>query len=82
MTAIASVYTATFTFANGVLDEEFHRLDKVIAETAKTLPGYLGEEAWESAATGLVSNVYYWSSLEALMQLIEHPAHLEVKAPG
>lgn len=47
---------------------------------AKLIPGYLGEESWENAETGLVSNVYYWSSLEALQSLVQHPSHLEAKA--
>ncbi|WP_415873308.1 antibiotic biosynthesis monooxygenase family protein, partial [Burkholderia ubonensis] len=29
---------------------------------------------------GLIQNVYYWESEEALQQLIAHPAHLEAKA--
>ena len=44
------------------------------------MPGYLGEEAWENAASGQVSNVYYWESLEALQGLMQHPAHLQAKA--
>lgn len=47
---------------------------------AKALPGYLGEETWENAETGLVSNVYYWESLEALQALVQDPRHLEAKA--
>jgi hypothetical protein len=31
--------------------------------------GFSGEETWENTAAGLVSNVYYWDSLEALQQL-------------
>lgn len=73
-------YTSTFTFAAGQFDDEFHALDKVIADTAKSLPGYLGEEAWENTTTGLISNVYYWESLEALQALMQHPAHVEAKA--
>jgi len=73
------MYTSTFTFAAGRFDDEFHALDKVIAEVAKSIPGYLGEEAWENSASGLVSNVYYWESMEALQQLMTHPAHLEAK---
>ena len=69
------MYTATFTFAAGALDETFHRLDQRIAEAARAIPGYRGEESWENPATGLVSNVYYWDSLEALRQLMDHPAH-------
>ena len=64
----------------GTDPDSFHRLDAVIAEAARTIPGYLGEEAWENPATGLVSNVYWWDSLAALEQLMSHPAHLEAKA--
>jgi len=73
------VYTSTFTFAKREFDDAFHALDQVIAVTAKSLPGYLGEESWENSATGLVSNVYYWESMEALRALIEHPAHQAAK---
>jgi heme-degrading monooxygenase HmoA len=73
------VYTATFTFAKREFDEAFHKLDEIIARTAKSLPGYLGEESWENTATGLISTVYYWASMEALRALMEHPAHLSAK---
>ena len=74
------MYSATFIFAKGQFDDEFHRIDQEIAQMARAAPGYLGEEAWESPSTALVSNVYYWESLEALQALIEHPKHLEAKA--
>jgi heme-degrading monooxygenase HmoA len=74
------MYSSTFIFAKKQFDDEFHRLDQAIAVAAKDIPGYLGEESWENAATGLVSNVYYWESMEALQQLMRHPAHLEAKA--
>ncbi len=74
------MYSATFIFAKGAWDDEFHRLDQTIAAVAKATPGYLGEESWENPTTGLVSNVYYWESLESLETLIRHPAHLEAKA--
>lgn len=73
------MYSATFIFAKGQYDQEFHRLDEEIAKAAKAIPGYLGEEAWENPANGLVSNVYYWESLEALQALVNHPKHLEAK---
>lgn len=73
------MYSATFIFATRQFDEAFHRLDQRIAEIAKTVPGYLGEESWENPATGLTSNVYYWESLEALQQLMQHPDHLTAK---
>ena len=73
------MFTSTFTFAPGAYDDEFHALDQRIAEIARAIPGYRGEEAWENAATGLVSNVYYWESMEALQQLMQHPTHREAK---
>lgn len=73
------MYSATFTFAKGDYDDEFHERDQAIAEIARSIPGYLGEEAWENTAAGLVSTVYYWESMEALKQLVEHPNHLAAK---
>lgn len=74
------MYSSTFIFAKKQYDEEFYRLDQAIADVARKIPGYLGEETWENSSTGLVSNVYYWDSLEALQALIKHPKHLEAKA--
>lgn len=74
------MYSSTFIFAKGRFDEAFHRLDEEIAAMAKAIPGYLGEESWENPATGLISNVYYWESLEALQQLVQHPRHQQAKA--
>jgi heme-degrading monooxygenase HmoA len=74
------IFSSTFIFAKQQFDDEFHRLDEAIAEVARSTPGYLGEESWENTATGLISNVYYWESLEALQVLIKHPKHLEAKS--
>ena len=74
------MYSSTFTFAPGSFDQTFHRLDQEIAAFARSIPGYLGEETWENKATGLVSNVYYWETLEALAQLTQHPSHLVAKS--
>ena len=74
------MYSSTFIFAKGHWDEEFHRLDEEIAQAAKSMPGYLGEETWENTSTGLVSNIYYWESLDALQELMRHPTHLQAKA--
>lgn len=74
------MYTSTFIFAMRSLDSEFHALDQAIAAAAKAVPGYLGEESWENPALGLVSNVYYWQSLEDLQVLMKDPTHLIAKA--
>jgi heme-degrading monooxygenase HmoA len=74
-----SLFTSTFTFAAGDYDAEFHALDDKIARVARAIPGYLGEETWENPATGLISNVYYWDSMDALQRLMQHPSHREAK---
>ncbi len=78
--SIRAMYSSTFIFAKKQFDEEFHQLDAVISEAAKSMPGYLGEESWENVASGQISNVYYWESLEALQGLMQHPTHLQAKA--
>ena len=74
------MYTATFIFEAGEYDEEFYQLDQQIAEIAKAIPGYLGEESWANSESGRIANIYYWESLYALQQLIKHPKHIEAKA--
>ncbi|MFZ6777596.1 antibiotic biosynthesis monooxygenase family protein [Undibacterium sp. Ji83W] len=74
------MYTSTFTFKKKQYDDVFYALDEQIASLAKSTPGYLGEETWENAATGQISNVYYWDSLEALQALIANPIHQQAKA--
>lgn len=74
------MYSSTFIFKAGIYDEEFHRLDQQIAEVARAIPGYLGEETWENASAGLTQNIYYWDSEDALLQLVSHPDHREAKS--
>lgn len=73
-------YSSTFIFAKKQFDDDFHRLDQAIAQAARAIPGYLGEEAWENPASGLFANVYYWASREALDRLINDPVHRRAKA--
>ena len=73
------MYTSTFTFAKREFDDEFNALDGVIAQVARSTPGYIGEESWENPSNGLVSNVYYWETMESLQSLMRHPAHIAAK---
>ena len=73
------MYSATFIFDAGEYDDEFHRLDGLIAEAARNTIGYLGEEAWEDPKTGRIANVYYWESEEGLKALMQDPNHIEAK---
>ncbi len=74
------MYTSTFTFKKKPYDQVFYQLDEQIAQLARAIPGYLGEETWDNAETGQISNVYYWDSLEALQSLINNPVHQQAKA--
>lgn len=77
MTALR--YSSTFIFRLGELDDEFHRLNDEIAERARRIPGFLGEEAWHNEDTGLYAEVYYWDSLDALRELMEMDTHRTAK---
>ena len=75
-----AMYSSTFIFAKKEFDDEFHALDQAIARKARSIAGYLGEEAWENPTTGIICNVYYWDSLEALQELVRDPTHQLAKA--
>ncbi|WP_309133193.1 hypothetical protein [Brevibacterium sp.] len=73
-------YSSTFIFEIGSLDDDFHRIDSEIAERARQIPGFLGEEAWHNEDTGLHSEVYYWSNMDSLKQLIAMDTHQTAKS--
>lgn len=74
------MYCANFIFRKKQFDDAFHELDQSIAAFARLTKDYIGEECWENPETGCISNMYYWSSMEGLRQLMQHPKHLEAKA--
>jgi hypothetical protein len=47
------MFAATFIFAKGALNDAFFTLYGEIARIAKSIPGYLGEEAWVNPWTGI-----------------------------
>lgn len=73
------MFTSTFIFEAKPYDDDFHRLNSEIAERARAIPGFLGEEAWANEETGLYSEVYYWESREALHELIGMDTNREAK---
>jgi heme-degrading monooxygenase HmoA len=73
--AAGPTYTSTFIFEIGTLDDDFHRMNDEIAERARAIPGFLGEESWHNEDTGLHAEVYYWSDREALHQLVGMDTH-------
>jgi heme-degrading monooxygenase HmoA len=74
------MYTSTFIFSAKDYDDDFHRLNAEIAERARAIPGFLGEEEWMNELSGLHSEVYYWESEEAMRQLIGMPMHKVAKS--
>lgn len=74
------MYSAMFIFKEGNFNEEFFKLDKEIAEAAKMTSGYIGEESWVNGDTGLVSNVYYWETMDGLKELMNNSSHSIAKA--
>lgn len=74
-----TTYTSTFIFEAKPYDDDFHRLNDEIAERARAIPGFLGEEAWHNEQTGLHAEVYYWDSQDAMRQLIGMDTHREAK---
>lgn len=73
-------YSSTFIFETGVLTDEFHRLNDEIAARARRIPGFLGEEAWHNDHTGLHAEVYYWTDMDALKQLMRMDTHRLAKS--
>lgn len=68
-------YTSTFIFEIGELDDDFHRINDEVAQRAREIPGFLGEEAWHNEENGLHAEVYYWTDMDALRQLVSMDIH-------
>ncbi len=73
------VYCATFIFKKGNFNEEFHRLDKLIADFARATQGYIGEESYENAENGQIINLYYWNDPAGLRALMQNQDHRQAK---
>jgi heme-degrading monooxygenase HmoA len=73
------MYSAAFIFQPGTYGAEFHRLDGLIDEVARSLDGFLGSETWVSLDGKTKNATYYWSDLESLKVFSQHPDHLEAK---
>lgn len=70
---------AQFIFTPGTYDEDFHRLDGQIEAFARSLPGFVRVENWQSADGATLNAVYYFEDSASLAQLARFPQHLEAK---
>ncbi len=73
------MYSAAFIFEPGEYDEEFHRLNAIIDEVARSMSAFRGAESWISPDGKRKNATYYWDNLEALKEFSNHPVHLEAK---
>ena len=73
------MYSAAFIWEPGTYDAEFHRLNAIIGEAARSLPGYLGVELWQDAEGRRRNATYYWDSLDTLKAFSTHPVHQQAK---
>lgn len=78
--ATPPTFSSTFIFEVKKLNDDFHVIDNEIATRARQITGFLGEEAWHNEDTGLHSEVYYWTSMEALRELVSMDIHRIAKA--
>ncbi len=73
------MYCAAFIWEPGVYDDEFARLNALIDEVARSLPGFLGADSWQSPDGLRKCSNYYWTDLDTLKVFSKHPTHLEAK---
>ena len=73
------MYIASFIFEPGQYDSEFHRLNDIIDSVARSLPGFLGTESWQSPDGARKNATYFWGDLETLKVFSTHPVHQEAK---
>lgn len=70
---------AQFIFRPCEYDEDFHRLDGEIETFARSLPGFVRVETYQSADGSVLNAVYYFHDSRSLAQLARFPQHLEAK---
>jgi heme-degrading monooxygenase HmoA len=73
------VICCQFIFQPGVYDDDFHRLDQQIEQFARSLPGFVRVELWNSPDASTVNAIYYFTDLESVRHLARFPTHLEAK---
>jgi heme-degrading monooxygenase HmoA len=73
------MFSASFIFTPGTMDEEFHRLDDSIDAYARSLDGFIGVDRWFSEDKKTKNSIYYWADRGSLDQFSKFPDHLEAK---
>lgn len=69
----------SFIFEPGVYDADFHALDDDIARFARSLPGFVRVENWQSAGGRFRNSMYFFTDQNAVRELAAYPRHREAK---
>src|SRR5689334_1120967 len=69
-----TMYCATFTFAKGEYDDEFHQRDQAITDIAKSVASFQADDGSGNTAAEVTSTASYWETLETLHEPTEHTA--------
>jgi len=69
-----------FIFRPGTYDDEFHALDDAVAVFARSLPGFMDVERWQSPDGSIINAAYYFRDLAPVRELSQFPEHLTAKS--
>lgn len=69
-----------FIFRPGAYDDDFHVLDDDIAAYARSLPGFVRSETWQSHDGTIVNAVYFFDDRDSMRALARYPQHRRAKA--
>ena len=68
-----------FIFKPGTYDDEFHRLDDIIDNYARNLPGFVRVEKWNAPDGEIINAMYYFADRKSVAELARFPQHREAK---
>jgi heme-degrading monooxygenase HmoA len=71
--------SAAFIWEPGSYDAEFNELNAHIEAVARSTPGFIGVEEWQSDDGTRRNATYYFDSLSSLKALSDDPRHIEAK---
>lgn len=70
----------SFVFEPGTYDDEFHRLDGLIDDFARSLDGFVRVDRWFSDDQRFQNSMYFFTDYRAVKELANFPQHLEAKS--
>lgn len=71
----SAMICCSFIFEPGDYDDRFHALDGDIDQFARSLPGFVKTERWESTGGRFINAMYFFEDQESVVQLASYPRH-------